>query len=433
MTPVSAYTPDSGDASYDVESYALDLTYRVRTNRLEGRAQVNAVLALPASAIRLDLVGLRVSRVRVDGEPASFRQDVRSVTVDLPARRQPGERFSVDLAYGGSPRPRRTPWGTLGWEELADGALVAAQPIGAPTWFPCNDRPDDRATYRVTIATDAPYRAVVSGIPLGTERQGRLEARTFELRVPTPTYLVAVHVGRFAATTLPAAGMTAELIHPPALRRAAEQAFGGFPAMIATLEEVFGPYPQDTCTIVVTEDALEIPLEAQGMALFGANHLDPSFERLVVHELAHQWVGNSVGLQDWQDIWLNEGFACYAEWLWSEASGGPSASDLARGHHDRLRGEPEDLVVADPGPDRMFDDRVYKRGALALHALRLTTGDDAFFAFVRGWVTAHRHEVVTDREFRDAAAGALGAEAGPLLAGWLDRAPLPDLPPAPGR
>ena len=87
-------------------------------------------------------------------------------------------------------------------------------------------------------------------------------------------------------------------------------------------------------------------------------------------------------LARWQDIWLHEGFACYSEWLWSEASGGESADT---GPGTTTSGSPEldqDLVLADPGPELMFDDRVYKRGALTLHALRLTVGDEAFFALL---------------------------------------------------
>ncbi|WP_322411633.1 M1 family metallopeptidase [Microbacterium invictum] len=427
MTPVSAYTPDSGDPTFDVESYDLDLTYRVRTNRLDGRAVLNAVAALPTRQVRLDLVGLRAGAVRVDGDPVSFRQDARSLRLTLPVPLEPGERFSIDVAYAGAPRPRRTRWGTLGWEELHDGALVAAQPIGAPTWFPCNDRPDDRATYRITLATDAPYQPLATGVAVDSRRRGRLEQRTFELRVPTATYLVAAHVGRFATTEVAVPGVIAELVHPPELAEPAARAFAMLPRMIAVFEDVFGPYPQERCTMVVTADPLEIPLEAQGMALFGVNHLDPVYERLIAHELAHQWVGNSVGLRDWRDIWLNEGFACYAEWLWSERSGGPTAHSLAALHRERVRAEPADLILSDPGAAAMFDDRVYKRGALTLHALRLAAGDEAFFAFLRRWTTTHRHQLVGTADFRLAVAESFGTAGEELLHRWIDAAALPPL------
>ena len=167
--------------------------------------------------------------------------------------------------------------------------------------------------------------------------------------------------------------------------------------MMQLFESAFGPYPQDACTLVVTPDELEIPLEAQGMAVFGANHLDLASERLVAHELAHQWFGNSVGVARWQDIWLNEGFACYAEWMWSEASGRQTVHEKAARHHARLVVLAQDLVLADPGPELMFDDRVYKRGALTLYALRRRMGESAFAALLREWASSGAGRLGHDR------------------------------------
>jgi aminopeptidase N len=419
------YTPQSGDPSFDVESYDLDLTYRVRVNRLEGRALINAVAAQPLRSFTLDLVGLRASRVRVDGDRrTSFRQVPRGLRVTLPTPLAAGDAFSVEIAYAGAPAPRHTRWGAIGWEELEDGALVASQPTGAPTWFPCNDRPDDRARYRIAIRTDSGYNPVATGVRTAWSRMGGMTTAVFESRVPTATYLVAVHVGDYRETPIDGR-VPITLVHPATLAMPAQEAFADVPRMLEVFAEVFGPYPQEACTIVVTRDDLEIPLEAQGLAVFGANHLDADSHRLVAHEVAHQWFGNSVGLARWQDIWLNEGFACYAEWIWSEASGGATADALARRHHADLRELPDDLLLTDPGPDRMFDDVVYKRGALALHALRLTMGGPAFFDLIRGWAMRHRHGLVTTDDFR-----ALVARTGqgPLLEEWIDRLPLPALP-----
>ncbi|MGZ0713053.1 M1 family metallopeptidase (plasmid) [Coraliomargarita sp. W4R53] len=427
------YTPHSGDPSYRVESYDLDITYRVRTNRLDGRAVVNAVAIAETSSIALDLIGLRATKVRADGDRrTSFKQGPRKLRVALPRRMQQGERFSVEVTYGGAPAPRSTRWGTLGFEELEDGALVASQPVGASTWFPCNDRPDDRALYTITIATDADYVAVATGVPVSTERRGQLIARTFTSRVPTASYLAAVHIGHYETRTLPiSAGdpqVAVTAVYPPALRSAVDLAFTPVRGVLELFERLFGPYPQDSCTLVVTPDELEIPLEAQGMAVFGSNHLDAVSERLIAHELAHQWFGNSVGVGDWRDIWLNEGFACYAEWLWSEASGGPSADEKVRHYYARLAASAQDVVLADPGPALMFDDRVYKRGAVALHALRRATDDDSFFAMLRGWVAAYAEQTVTTTDFRRHVVAMLGDEANELLTPWLESPKLPALP-----
>jgi aminopeptidase N len=148
---------------------------------------------------------------------------------------------------------------------------------------------------------------------------------------------------------------------------------------------------------------------------------------LIAHELAHQWFGNSVGLASWHDIWLNEGFACYAEWLWSEASGGLSAATHARAHHARLRIAPKDLLLGDPGPDAMFDDRVYKRGACLLHALRNRIGDERFFGLLREWTRIHRFGTVTSADFEALAERVAEEPLGTFFDGWLRQTRLPSL------
>ncbi|MGK3951082.1 M1 family metallopeptidase [Microbacterium sp. I2] len=425
MSGHDPYAPQSGDPAFDVVSYDLDIDYRVRTNRLVGRAVINAVAAERVRSVALDLVGLRATRVRVDGNPrTTFRQGPRALRVTLPQPVEAGEEFSIEVAYSGAPAPRRSRWGAIGWEELEDGSLVAAQPTGAPTWFPCNDRPDDRARYRIAVTTEAEYSVAATGVPRPPVSVGARRRWEFVSEVPTATYLAAVHIGRYREQRIGGA----RFVHPASLKAEVRRAFADVPRIRACFEAAFGPYPQEECTFVVTPDVLEIPLEAQGLMVFGANHLDDESARLIPHELAHQWFGNSVGVVAWRDIWLNEGFACFAEWIWSEASGGPTIAQLAALHHDRLSRMPQNLVLSDPGAATMFDDRVYKRGALALEALRRTLGADAFGEVVHHWARTHRHSVVSTEDFRACVELVTGEAHAALLDAWLDRPALPPLP-----
>ena len=420
------YLPHRGDSRIRVRRYDLELDYRPQTNALTGRARLLVEAAVDLTALELDLVGLGVDRVRVAGRAAKHRHrgGRLSIALALPA----GARTEVDVRYSGEPGPVIGPWGEVGWEELTDGSLVASQPDGAPTWFPCNDTPADKAAYGISVTTDSAYTVAATGALVRRKAGGSRTSWTFEQPAPTPTYLASVQIGRYERHLLGDGPVVQELLCPPRLRARALRGTARQPRMLEVFTGLFGPYPFDGYTLVVTDDDLEIPVEAQAMSVFGANHVDGGSERLVAHELAHQWFGNSLTVARWQDIWLHEGFACYAEWLWSQASGGPAADTLARQAHARLVRLPQDLRLSDPGPALMFDDRLYKRGALTLHALRCSAGDPAFFDLLRAWTAAHRHGSVSTDGFVRLADERLGA--GDLLSAWLDALPLPA---APGR
>ena len=428
---VDPYAPQSGDPRFRVVEYRLILRYRVLTNRLDGEATITAVANEPLDSFRLDLVGLKADRVRVDGEKrTSFRQSNRRLSVTPTAPMAAGQEFRVSVRYSGSPGPRTSRWGQVGWEHLEDGILVASQPVGAPTWYPCNDRPSDKARYRIELTLEAGYTVAATGELASYVPSSGRATWTFVEHLPTASYLVALYIGRYRSEVLPLGPVSGTVYYPAEIRGRILSDLAGLPGMMALFERSFGPYPMGRYDVVVTPDALEIPLESQGMAVFGANHLDGagSSERLVAHELAHQWFGNSVGIAIWQDIWLNEGFCCYAEWLWSEESGGLSAHQQAKHHHALLANLPQDLMTSDPGAHEMFDDRVYKRGALTLHALRCVVGDEVFFAILRRWCDLKRHGTGRTAEFIALAEDQSGVDLGPLFSQWLDQLKLPKIP-----
>ena len=181
---------------------------------------------------------------------------------------------------------------------------------------------------------------------------------------------------------------------------------------------------------MITDDSLEIPLEAQSLSIFGSNFLNRGWDaqRLIAHELSHQWFGNAVTMSTLKDIWLHEGFACYAEWLWSQESGGPSTDERAREHYDGLARKPQDLLLGDPGQDDVFDDRVYKRGAMTLHAIRRYIGDVEFFKLLPAWVAAYTGRNVTTTDFAAFALQQTGHSIDELLDAWVYAPQLPAFP-----
>jgi aminopeptidase N len=458
-TSVDPYLPAHGNGGYRVRHYDLDLDYKVAPNRLSASAAITAEATQALSRVSFDFGDFRINRVLVDGKPAKYLKRGAKLHVKPAKPIAAGGAFVVEVFYVGNPRPVRSRWGDVGWDELTDGALVASQPVGAPSWFPCNDHPSDKAAYRVTVTTSSPYLVAVTGDLVGRVTSASTTRWVYERREPTASYLMSVQIGRYDDVDLTGGGWFSRVgavarrlsvdigresgqveavlptvpqraAVPPRLRRPFEHDFGRQGRMMEFLQRLFGPYPFGEYVIVVTDDDLDDPIEAQGMSIFGANHVDGrrTHERLVVHELAHQWFGNSLTVADWRHIWLNEGFATYAEWLWSEESGGQPAQALARSWHSRIGVKPADVRIADPGVARMFDERVYKRGALTLHALRAELGDPVFFALLKAWATGHRHGLVTTDGFVAMAEAGAGRPLGAFFTRWLHTPALPPLP-----
>jgi len=429
-----SYLPGHGNGGYRVLRYDLDLDYRVVSNRLAGKATITAQTVQGLSRFSLDLGQFRIQDVRVDGRRATYTHRAGKLRVKPEKPIGYGATFKVEVRYAGTPVPISGRWGDIGWDELTDGVLVASQPIGAPSWFPCNDRPDDKATFLVTLTAATPYTVVVTGDLVSQRRGAGTTTWVYERNEPTAPYLMSVQIGRYELVDLaPGSRVRQRAAIPPRLRPVFRHDFGRHGEIMSACERLFGPYPFREYVVVVAEDDLDDPVEAQGMAVFGRNHLDGrrTHERLVAHELAHQWFGNSLTVADWRHIWLNEGFATYAEWLWSSVSGGPSADIHAARWHIWLLAHPATVSIADPGVDRMFDPLVYKRGALTLHALRTTIGDAAFFALLRSWVAENQHRTVTTDQFRRHAQRFSAGPLDDLFTAWLDRPALPPLPRAP--
>ena len=153
--------------------------------------------------------------------------------------------------------------------------------------------------------------------------------------------------------------------------------------MLVFFEGLYGPYPFVSYGAIVDDDSVGYALETQTRSFFSRT----ASQGTVAHELAHQWMGNHVSPYRWADIWLNEGWATYSTWMWTEHRGGDSAQAAFDDYLSIPADDGEwDVVVADPGPLGLFLNPIYDRGAATLHALRVKIGDAAFFELAQTWV-----------------------------------------------
>lgn len=420
------YFPDAGNGGYDVDHYALDLTWDPARQHLDGVTTVSAVAAEALASFSLDLIGLDVSAVEVDGDPARWERLDDHELVVTPARAVPeAATFRTVVSYDGTPAP------IPGAEPIDPGfrtdgreVYVASEPDGAATFFPSNDHPSDKATYEIRVTVPDALDVAANGLLRETISDGGAGTETWVFEAPDPmaTYLVQVVVAnlRFQELTGPA-GLPIRNAYDGDLGNDVSAAFERQGEMIDFFDNLFGPYPFATYGAVVVDEGLGFALETQTLSLFGRNALA---EPIVAHELAHQWFGDHVSLGSWRDIWLNEGFATYAQWLWAEHRGDGTVDEIAVAS---ARTPGLDVPPADPGPDQLFRATVYVRGALTLHVLRHELGDEVFFELLRTWVARYGGESATSADFETLAEEVAGRDLSVLFDTWLHASRFPTL------
>ena len=426
------YFPQAGNGGYDVDHYDLTLAYDPATGRLDGTAVITLEATADLSSFSLDLRGLTATSVRVDGRRASFEQLApdpatgRGGELVVRARRGlPADSTrEVTVVYGGVPdRPTDIEGAPYGFVSSPDGALVANEPEGASTWYPVNDVPTDKATYDLRITVPEGRTAVANGEPVGTPTtaDGRTTS-VWRATDPMASYLSTASIGDLVLTErtgprgLPIldfvdTGVTGEA------RAVTEAALALQPDMIAFFEGVYGPYPFTSFGSIVDDDSVGYALETQTRPVYSGVADEPS----VAHELAHQWVGNSVTPETWRDIWLNEGFATYSQWLWTESRGGPTAQQ----QFDTVYGLPADdafwaTAPGDPGAGTLFAPATYDRGAAALQALRGVIGDEAFSTLLERWTTENAGGNVSTADLVALAEEVSGQQLDGFFTTWID-------------
>jgi aminopeptidase N len=428
--------PELGNAGYDVEHYQVDLTFDPEPNTIHALVEISAAATLPLESFSLDFAGFEVTEVTVDGERVEYERQGSELIIHSPAIIPVGESFVTSVTYDGTPQPVRSqalPF-RVGWLTDSSGvSYVIGEPDGGHTWMPMNDHPSDKATYTFMITVPDPLIAAANGVLVETITDLGWATWVWESSQPMASYLATVIVGDLdiveddASTAT--AGVAVRNVLPDDLSSRSLETLTLHGEMISFFEGIFGPYPFDAYGLAVV-DEFEAALENQTLSIFGRYMVDipEFFEIVMVHELAHQWYGNSVTPADWGDIWLNEGFATYAEWLWLEHKYGEAAM-LSQVQRERNRMAISALPPpGNPPADDLFNASVYIRGGLVLHALRVEVGDDAFFDIIRTYADTYRDDVVTTEQFISLAEDVSGGDLGDLFDEWLYAEEVPELP-----
>jgi aminopeptidase N len=413
------FFPLAGNGGYDVRHYGLKLAYDPATKILRGRAAVSAVAKQDLERFDLDLRGFDISRLRVNGRPAAFTRDGQELVITPARRLRAGRRFVVTARYAGVPEVITDPDESIeGWVPTPDGAFVVGEPQGAPGWFPANDNPRDKARFDLAITVPRGNVAMGNGVLVRRFDRGDRTTWVWHEGAPMATYLATATNGQFGLTRrrgphgLPIYDAVDSGFAPDDQARAARN-MAREPEILGFLSGLYGPYPFEAAG-GIADDAPDVgyALESQTKP----NYASVPSVGTIVHELSHQWVGDSVSLKVWPDIWLNEGFATYSTWLWDEHDGG----DTAQATFDHVyAGWDWSQTAVPPTAADLFGGPVYDRGAMTLHALRTRIGDRDFFRLLREWTGENRYGNVRTADFVALAERISGRDLDAFFSAWL--------------
>lgn len=417
------YWPLDGNGGIDVASYAISNRYALDTKRLSGRTKVRLTATADLTSFSLDFL-LRVSKVTVDGAEATFdRTDGGHELRITPAEPlAAGTEHTVVVRYADHPA-KHSYAGERNWLASKREVVTMNEPHMAPWWFPANDHPLDKAIVDVRIRVPRGREVISNGMLVG--RKVRKSSTTWHWRADEPMvpYLAFFAAGDFTIARGRHQGLPWLVAVSQGLSRGDQRAsmrlMKKTPVIVAGLQKDLGAYPFSVVGGLTTSLNPGFALENQTRPTYPA--VGGSYTSLVVHELAHQWFGNDIAVQGWRDIWLNEGFATFMEWRWSETHGRRSAAAILRSYYGNVSSSSEfwEVTVADPGAAKIFDGAIYGRGAMTLQALRNRLGDPTFWKIIRTWIREQRGGNGSSEEFEELAARVSGQDLSSFFTAWL--------------
>ena len=427
-----SFYPFLGNGGYDVLHYEIELDVDPSANTISALTSITAQATENLEIFNLDLSGLEVHSVTVDGTDAEFSRSGHELTVQPASPLTASSQFAVEVVYSGSPEAISdpgVPFSTLGWLHQDGVIYTVSEPSGSMTWFPSNNHPTDKATYEIQITVPEGVTAASNGLLVDETATGGRATYTWRMDDPMATYLAAVYIGDFGRIDHGRLYEDGPLLRDYVPRDAppeVAQALSVTPKVIAFLEDRLGPYPFDAYGTIVMPFTLGFALENQTLSVHGPAAIGPG---IIAHEAAHQWLGDSVTPDDWSEIWLNEGFATYLHLMFEAEHYG---TDFQAGMQQLHAALPSITSVAPRQIDvhELFDASVYVRGAMTLHALRLHAGDEPFFEILRTHYDRSAGATTNTEEFLGIVDEIAGPDAVDLVESWLFDDAVPELPAA---
>jgi aminopeptidase N len=422
-----SYYPDDGNLGYNVKRYHVRLRYFRPTQRIAATTTIVSRATAGLKNFNLDLIGMKILKVTVAGQPARHRRAAAHELVITPARSiAKGHRFVTKVSYRGKPGADPVDTVPSGWFDAATpgAGFVAGEPHSCTLWYPCNDHPTDKAKFSLTATVPRPLSVISNGRQLRTTAAVRrgVPVRTFRWRLgePTATYLTTFYVDKLTFERSRLADGTRVVSAYGPRPGAAPIHEAKLPEILRVLSRRWGPYPAPEAGGIFVSADVPFSIETYTRPLYS----EGSDESTIAHENAHQWWGDNISVRRWRDICLNECLASYSQWLWDEHLG----ADLDHRYRSDVAGRPSWLKAPlyDMGAGHEFDfEGVYLKGSYFVHALRNKIGDHAFFRAMRAIQRQRAGANMSMLDLRDALARKTGVDLTSFWDDWVLHARVP--------
>lgn len=395
--------PGPARACFDVTFYDLSLSILPETREISGRNRIYFIMTEPSDVIQIDLFDhYNIEAITMGGTNLEYRRDCHAIMLKLPGIVEPGEKSCIEVVYSGTPHEAvNPPWnGGFVWKTFKGKhwAGVACEHLGASSWWPVKDHLSDKPdSMRITLTVPAGYQALSNG-NLRSVVNNPDETGTFEWFVSYPinSYNVTFYLGDFVNFNEMLRGKECDFQVDYYVLKKNLKKGRKYYAQTARIMEVFGelfgdyPFPRDGGGFV---EAPFRGMEHQGAIAIGSDYNTehrlytiPGYSNLLVHETAHEWWGNAVAIGDMADAWINEGFATYSEYLFTEQLIGHVEYIDAVGKNNQVIVNAWPMVGDRDVNDNTFvTGDIYFKGAAMLHNLRCILDDDSLFlGLIRG-------------------------------------------------
>ncbi|WP_299540578.1 M1 family metallopeptidase [uncultured Streptomyces sp.] len=432
--------PTLGNPGYDVLAYDLALTYGGDPAApLEAVTTIEARTTEPLDRINLDFTHGTVRSVTVNALRADFATAEEDLVVDAPGRLPAGVPLRITVRHTSDPVGDK---GSGGWVRTADGLAMANQADAGHRVFPSNDHPADKAFFTFRLTAPRGVTAVANGLPAGTRDHGATKTWIYRTEHPMATELAQVSLGKSVVLHREGPrGLPVRDVVPAADRAAVEPWLAKTPDQIRWMEGQVGAYPFETYGLLIADTETGFELETQTLSLFerrlftDTRYPEWYVDSVMVHELAHQWFGDSVSPASWSDLWLSEGHASWYEARYTEDRFGYAQETRMREAYRRsdawraAGGPPARPDAPAPGQKlSLFRPVVYDGSALVLYALRAEIGEAAFGRLEREWVRRHRDGSAGTADFTALAQRVAGRDLTAFFDGWLYGEKTPPMP-----